>query len=210
MSGPLVSVLTGTWQRHDLLLEAIANVREQTYRPLEHVIVSDGPDRELRALITEATAGQEWDRRRVPITFVELGRNWSTVLPSSFAAAPVLAAQLLARGAYQTFLSDDERMTPDHIAGLVDALEEAGADFGYSQVSMHFAGRPDHPWIIGTDPPQCGQITNVLYRSDLLKRGTYPLGAGMTSDWTLYAAWMAAGAKHVFVPRVTFTHRADH
>jgi GT2 family glycosyltransferase len=44
MRRPLVSVITPTWQRHELLLEAIENVRQQTYRPIEHVIVSDGPD----------------------------------------------------------------------------------------------------------------------------------------------------------------------
>jgi glycosyltransferase involved in cell wall biosynthesis len=42
MKGKLVSVVTGTWHRHELLMEAIKNVRAQTYRPLEHVIVSDG------------------------------------------------------------------------------------------------------------------------------------------------------------------------
>ena len=69
---PLVSVVTGTWQRHDLLMEAIANVRSQTYPNIEHVIVSDGPD---QALVWElAQRGimpyLPMDGMRVPIRFV--------------------------------------------------------------------------------------------------------------------------------------------
>jgi len=203
---PLVSVITGTWQRHDLLMEAIQNVREQIYPHLEHVIVSDGPDERLRDLVAYVSM----QRPDVPIRFVELGRNLSTFVPDSFGAAPVLTGQMLARGEYQTWLADDERMAPDHIEGLVAACEESGADFAYSQCRMWWVGRPDHSWIIGTDPPQCGQITNTLHRATILKHGLYPFGAGMTSDWTLYETWIKAGARWAFVPRVTFSHRADH
>lgn len=214
MSRPLVSVITGTWQRHELLLEAIENVRAQTYRPLEHVIVSDGPDPRIDEIIQRAHTDHAYlaggSDRYVRIHFQQLGRNWTSVLPDSFAAAPVLAGQLLARGEYQTWLADDERADPDHIESLVDLLEESGADFAYSQVRMWLAGRPDYSWVIGSDPPLCGQITNTLYRSDLLKRGTYPLGAGMISDWALYQRWMQEGATWAFLPRVTFSHRADH
>lgn len=215
MSRPLVSVLTPTWQRHELVLEAIENVRQQTYRPLEHVIVSDGPDHELRRLsndwITQrVTAARDDGLDYPPVRFADLGRNWSSVLPDSFCAAPLVTAQLLARGDYQMFLADDERMEPDHIASLVDLLEEKTTDFAYSMVSMWFAGRPDHVWTIGAYPPMCGQITNALYRADLLKRGLYPFGMGMTSDWACIAQWINAGAKHAFLPRVTLSHRVDH
>ena len=201
-------MITGTWQRHSLLLEAIDNVRQQTYRPLEHVIVSDGEDVALRGL--EGPAATYPQRLDVPLRFAELGRQWSEFRPDSFAAAPLIAAQLLARGEYQTFLADDERMTPDHIESLVELLEQTGADFAYSKVSMSFVGRPDQTWVIGTDPPQCGQITNALYRSDILRHGLYPMGAGMTSDWSQFSLWQGKGARHAFLPRVTFSHVADH
>jgi hypothetical protein len=38
MTRKLVSVITGTWQRHELLAEAIENVHAQTYRPLAHMV----------------------------------------------------------------------------------------------------------------------------------------------------------------------------
>jgi len=216
MTRPLVSVITPTWQRTDLLLDAIANVREQTYRPLEHVIVSDGQDQTLRFLF-DMEDENRWkadgteDERWVPIRFVELGRNWSTYLPDSFCAAPVTVGMLTAHGDYQTWLADDERMDPEHIETLVDALEAAAADFAYARVRMHAVGQaPEHGYDIGTDPPRLGQITNALYRTTLLRYGLYPFGRGMTSDWACIERWMAAGATWAFVPRVTLTHRFDH
>lgn len=205
MDRKLVSVVTGTWQRHELLLEAIENVRAQTYRPLEHVIVSDGPDPELRAMIDADTEPD------VPIVYAECGRNWTTYLRNSRNAAPIMVAQLLARGEYLTWLADDERGTPDHIESLVNAMENAGADFAYSQTDCYWIGRPErqYRWIIGTDPPQCGQITNVLYRAKLLERGLTRLAADPCPDWDQISSWMKAGATWAYVPRVTFEHRCD-
>jgi GT2 family glycosyltransferase len=130
---PLVSVITPTWQRLDLLLEAMTNVRAQTYRPIEHVIVSDGLHPGLEWLVKQHAAYRA-PGDHVAVTFVDLGRNWSTYLPESFCAAPNVVGQLLARGEYQAFLADDERMEPDHIEALVDALEAEGADFAYGRV----------------------------------------------------------------------------
>lgn len=202
---PLVSVVTPTWRRHDDLLGLVSNLVRQTYRPLEHVVVSDGPDDEVADLLGHAATLTD-----VPIRFVDLGRNWSSVLPDSFCAAPLVVGQLVARGAYQMFASDDERFDPDHVASLTDALEAEGADFAYGRVRMWWAGRPEHVWEIGTPTPQCGQITNALYRSDLLAKGLYPFGAGMTSDWACISMWLGRGARAAFVDRATMSHRVDH
>lgn len=205
----LVSVVTGTYQRHELLLEAIENVRQQTYRPLEHVIVSDGPDEELR-LRLRAENDAPYSDPDIPIAYAECGRNWTSYLANSRNAAPMIVGQLLARGEYLTWLADDERMATDHIESLVDALELIEADFAYSQTEMYWLGHPDRRWVIGTDPPMGGQITNVLYRAKLLERGLTRLGAGGTADWDQIGRWVAGGARWAFVPRVTFEHRADH
>jgi len=188
--------------------------------------VSDGRDDELVAAMRRwgfvsamrlVEAGRNAGDVDVPIQTVHLGRNWSTFLPSSFCAAPTTVGMLVASGEYQTWLADDERMDPEHIASLVAALEETGADFAYSKVRMHAVGQaPEHGYDIGTDPPTLGQITNALWRVDLLQRvvavhGTlYPFGRGMTSDWACIQQWLEVGATWAFVPRVTLTHRYDH
>lgn len=211
MSRPLCSVITPTWQRRDLLVGLIENIRRQQYRPLEHVIVSDGPDPAIRELAWAERSSYAAGLHDVPIRFEELGRNWSSFLPESYCAAPNVVAQLLASGDYQMFSADDERFEPDHIRLLVDALEAEGADFAYSMCRFYRTGQePEHGYDIGLATPVVGHITNALYRADLLKRGLYQFNRGMTSDFATIDRWMQAGATWAFVPKVTMMHRADH
>jgi glycosyltransferase involved in cell wall biosynthesis len=222
----LVSVITGTHQRHDLLVGAIENVREQTYPSLEHVIVSDGPDPELRRKLND----YDWlgDRnlridellepiaavrqRYIPTLFAECGRHWSRFLAYSISAVPFQVAQWMARGDYLIWLADDERMTPEHIESLVDLLEATDSDFVYSRCECWFApGVRDDlgPMIVGTDPPRCGTVTNVLYRAELLDYAGFEPHVGSGTDWHQVEAWMAAGARWAMLGRVTFRHRVD-
>lgn len=218
MSRKLVSVITGTYNRHDLLLEAIENVRQQTYRPLEHVIVADGPDPEVARMVLERSYkptdmklfGLPVVEVDVPIRFAELGFHSSSLLRDSISAAPFMVAQLLARGDYQMWLADDERMlVPDHIEKLVDLLELYDADFAYPKVEMTWPNS-DRRAVIGTNPPQCGQFTHCLYRRDALAKGMlFRPEVGSGTDWDACARTMAAGARWAFLPEVTFTHRVD-
>lgn len=215
MTRKLVSVVTGTYQRHDLLLEAIENVRAQTYRPLEHVIVADGPDDTLRALMKEEITFRSCLglRERVPITFAELGFWSSGLFRDSISAAPFMVAQLLARGDYQMWLADDERMlVPDHIEKLVDLLELYDADFAYPKVKC-YREPPNLRWdgVIGTNPPQHGQFTHMLYRRDALDKGAlFRTHVGSGTDWDACSRLMSTpGVRWVFLPEVTLSHRVD-
>lgn len=216
---PLVSVCTPSWQRHDLLRDTMRHIREQTYPNLEHCIVIDGQDCEALEII-EAESRRKWRVdpeslstlaiSQIPTRYAELGRNWTTYLEHSRHAAPMMVAQLMASGEYLTWLADDERMDPDHIERLVNLLEETGADFVYSMTRMwHVKTGRERSWIIGTDPPRHGQITNVLYRATLIEKGLTRLGAGYAPDWDQIEQWIANGATWAFLPEVTFEHRAD-
>lgn len=220
MTRKLVSVVTGTYQRHELLRGAIENVRAQTYRPLEHVIVSDGPDDELDDLVTRAMFDQVEstpsgklipDERVVPITFQELGFWSSGLFRDSISAAPFMVAQLLARGEYQIWWADDERaLVPDHIERLVDMLEQYDADFVYPKVEMTWPDS-DRRAVIGQNPPRNGQFTHMLYRRDALDKGAlFRTHVGSGTDWDACARLMAVpGVRWAFLPEVTFTHRVD-
>lgn len=212
MSRKMVSVVTGTYNRHDLLLEAIENVRAQTYRPLEMVIVFDGPDPDGMAKILEVVKtnlGPE--DRRLGIRPVELGFWSSGLFTDSISAAPFMVAQLLARGDYQITLADDERfLDPDAIAKLVENLELYDADFAYSKVEITFLDAPGRKNVIGSNPPRCGTITQFLYRRDALDKGMlFRTHVGSGTDWDAVARTMATGARWVYVPELLATHRAD-
>lgn len=214
MSLPLLSVITPTWQRPELLAETVAHLREQTYRPMEHVIVSDGPDSAL-AREVKILQGEDVERpkaARVPIRFIQLGRNFTTEGPAnSFGIGAITAGLLLARGEYVAVHCDDERaLVPNHYSRLIALLESTGADFAYPLVRIWRNGDPDGPEtaIIGTDPPAYCQFTHYVARASLLKRampawGTHPV------DWSLCRAWMDAGARWAFLPELTFEHRLD-
>lgn len=207
----LVSVVTGTFNRHELLLDAIENVRAQTYPNIEHVIVSDGPDSEAQHVIdiAEERASRPLSRY-LPIIFQELGFHSSSLFRDSISAAPFMVAQLLARGDYQMWLADDERMlVPDHIEQLVNLLEQYDVDFAYPKVEMTWPNSTKRN-IIGTNPPQCGQFTHMLYRRDALDKGAlFRPHVGSGTDWDACARLMAGGARWVFNPHVTLTHQVD-
>jgi len=212
--------VTPTWGRHDLLMETIENVRRQTYRPLEHVIVSDGPDDALCDLIREQAyedAVDFWDgdgnptRERCPIRFVELGRRWTLEMDESYAAAAVIVAQFLARGDYQLLWADDERATPYYVEWLVKALELTGADFAYPRTAYYQWEDPTLALSIGCSPPRKGGITTALYRTSVFNKakGPYRTHTGRENDWDFFSRMMAGGASHVWVNRTLHTHRDD-
>lgn len=207
---PLISVVTGTRNRHEAVQNAVGEVRRQTYRPLEHIIVSDGPDGILRGRIHELKLQQVGAHGgRVPLKFVETGRVWSDELARSTSAVPFMVAQFLARGTLQMWLSDDEEMEPDHIEALYDLMEETHSDFVYSRAEWWVPGRPALNRVIGTVPPTPDQLTNVLYRTALLDYGHFRPGVGRGTDWDQVGRWIEAGASYDMLDRITFRHRAD-
>jgi hypothetical protein len=205
MERPLVSVITATRGRPDEAMACIDRVRAQSYRPLEHVMVSDGPDRALR-LFVEASGPSTGG---VSLVFQETGRVWSDELAYSPGAVPFMVAQFLASGTLQMWLSDDEEMDPDHIALLVDLLEETESDFVYSRAEWYCPSQPHLNRIIGTDPPTPDQLTNALYRTALLDYGKFETHVGRGTDWHQVSHWLAADARYAMLDRVTFRHRAD-
>lgn len=202
MSNPLISVITPTWQRHDLLYKAIRCLNEQLYDSLEHIIVSDGQDAELELLL------QTNDITKWPTYLYHLGHNWTGKLTAAHAAAPLLTGQLLAHGTYQIFMADDELFDIDHISSLYELLVKEGVDFTYSKCEVFWKYR-EGKRIIGEYPPRPGQITNFLYPISLLDKGLYRVGIGREGDWDLIERWLDRGATCAMLDRVTMGHRAD-
>jgi cellulose synthase/poly-beta-1,6-N-acetylglucosamine synthase-like glycosyltransferase len=207
---PLVSVVTPTWQRPELLAETIRHLREQDYPNIEHVVISDGEDGRLHW--SEVGPPRGVGRPNILMRHVSLGRNWSGLMPSSFGIAPLLVGYLMARGEYVMNWSDDDRaLTQSHISRLVDLLESSGADFAYPKVRIWRNGNPAGPETktIGTDPPMHSQITHMLFRASCLHRFGMPRWSSHPVDWSLVSDWMNAGATWAMLDDCTFSHRLD-
>jgi hypothetical protein len=197
----LVTIITGTWQRNGLLLEAIRNVRRQTHPEIEHLVVSDGLDPRLPDLLMGLPPSH------IPLRYLPLGRNTTGFFPNSHAIGPLIAGCFVASGDFIGYLPDDDRMEPTYIAKLVRKLEETGSGFAYSK-ARHQAGQ--HQTIIGTPDVRYGQVANFLHRAELLKVSMWRLGDGVANDWALIQRWVQAGVPHAFVNEILFTHHADH
>lgn len=185
----LVSVITPTWKRFSLLTgRCIPSVRAQTYTPVEHIIVSDGPDEELSGI-----AGTRFLAEHVPA-------------PNRGIRARRHGTDL-ATGELIAYLDDDNDWRPQHLGLLVRALAETGADFAYSQA---LCTEPHgYRWMIGWDPPRFAQIDTsmIVHRRELLDVANWQPADG-PADWDLVSRWVAAGATWVHVPVVTLDYYA--
>lgn len=192
----LVSVITPTWQRHDLLVSrCIPSVQAQTWPKVEHVIVSDGPDVALRQLLAD-----------LPVVYDELPTREDG--PHRWGSEPRNRGAAIAGGELIAYLDDDNAYRPEHLQALAEELlANPQADFAYSQMMTYPQER-----LIGAVPPTYGYIDTslLMHRADTLEKfGAWPESGQIehsdqhAPDWGVVARWLDRGAKWVHVPRVT-------
>jgi glycosyltransferase involved in cell wall biosynthesis len=199
----LISVITPTWRRHGLLLaRCMPSVYSQTHPKVEHVIVSDGPDRDLAELV----AGELWRRRldTRPVVYLQLPDHGDG--PVDYGSRARNHGLRYAAGDLIAYLDDDNEYRPEHLELLAAALQSSGADFGYSRMLRH----PNND-VIGHPTPVYGGIdTSILmHRRGVPEEfGWWPLpteieGDKHAPDWGVVSRWLDKGATWVHVPDVT-------
>jgi glycosyltransferase involved in cell wall biosynthesis len=187
--------VTPTWQRHRTVLErCVPSVVAQTYPCIEHVVVSDGPDLDLKLQMR-----LQWPH----VLYGEVGEHDTQARWGHWAR---LKGIEMSTGPYIAYLDDDNAFRPGHLESVVDAMESANADFGYSVGLYHPPGGSEYP--VGMEPPVYGQIDTslIVHKRELLgTAGTWEQSLP-TIDWDLVARWMGAGASWAFVPYVTMDY----
>ena len=214
---PLVSVITPTYSNNAVLSgRCIPSVVAQTYQPIEHIIVVDGPN-DLPETDTPT--------RRI----VHLGRNWHSFTPEgSWGSMARLVGSGLCRGDYIGYLDHDDELLPHHVADLVALLEETDSDFVFGKMTMM---RQGYTWpfdrVIGSAPPRFCHISqdSVIHKAELWhiansdpycrwNKAHLPAGeqihATYASDWDMIGRWMEASAKWAFLDKVTMIHHRDN
>lgn len=117
----LVSVIIPTYKRPDTLDRAIESVMNQTYTPIEIIVVDDNnPDTEGRKL-TEDCMKKYSENPNIKYVKHERNKNGS--------AARNTGAKV-SKGAYLAFLDDDDEYYPGKIEAQVHRLEELDENWG--------------------------------------------------------------------------------
>jgi glycosyltransferase involved in cell wall biosynthesis len=192
---PLVSVVTPTWRRPHLLINrCIPSVWAQTYSPLEHLIVIDGPDPDMRAQLYALDYNTHGSPER---RFVECGRNWGGVGHAARAAGAWLAA-----GEWIAYLDDDNGYLPGHIEAMVAEAERANVPL------VCTAWRTPDGATAGWAPPGTNRTdsSSFLHHRDLLKIASWQPEVGYAADGDLIDRWIAAGVSWSFLEEPTMVY----
>lgn len=120
---PTVSVVIPTYDRPEMLREAIESVLDQTYDPIELVVVDDGSPTSARSIV-ESLEGDAVFHRFDHNRGANVARNEGIRLSS---------------GEYVAFLDDDDRWEPQKLARQVAALE-ADDSLGVSYTGQRYSG----------------------------------------------------------------------
>jgi len=110
-TAPMVSVLVRTYNRPDLLSEALQSLAKQTFRDFETIVVNDGGDPAAKEV------AKSFGLRNVRYYYA----------PHQGNPAALNRALEMAHGKYVTILDDDDIFYPNHLQVHLDYLETEGA-----------------------------------------------------------------------------------
>jgi hypothetical protein len=130
---PLVSVIVPTYERPEMLREAVQSIVNQTFRDWEIVVVNDaGPDVEevLKPFRPGATIIQARHEAR---------SDRSTARNTGLG---------LARGKYIAYLDDDDIFYPNHLAFLLEALRTTDRKVAYSDACRAYQTKADGHYVV--------------------------------------------------------------
>lgn len=120
IEAPRVSIVVRTYNRPLFLERALRSVEAQTYPNIETIVVNDaGAD--VSALVERFTGAH---------LITQAQNDYRRVTNTGMRAA---------NGTYVARLDDDDAYFPDHIEGLVAALERTGLDFAYADAVVAYA-----------------------------------------------------------------------
>ena len=146
MRAPRVSVITATYNRSEVLRYAIESVLRQSFADFEMLVVGDGCTDDSAAVVA---------------AFHDERLRWHNLPENSGHQSAANNAGLeMARGEFVAYLGHDDIWAPGHLASLVSALENSGADIAYACTELIFP--PPSPLRVITGLNASGQFERDL------------------------------------------------
>lgn len=192
---PLVSILTNTKNRANLIPLCIESIRNQTYTNYEHII-ADGGDDETAAVVAS------YNDPHIKYIKVSEGGVY----------AQTKKAFEVSKGEYITFLDDDDEYLPEKIEKQVELITSLPEDYGFiygamtyydfqtkKQVDFHPADYSGENLLelSLTAPIICGMPT-LMFRREVFEKlgGSWIQNIGdPSSDWAMACKALRAGYK---------------
>ena len=133
MAKPLVSIITITLNRCDLIHKCIESIQKQTYKNYEHIIV-DGNSEDNTEAVVKAYNDPH-------IKYIKLSTRGPEV--------QMLAGSNMASGKYVTFLDDDDEYLPTKIEKQVELFEKEPAEVGlvYCWMTYYDTANNNQPYF---------------------------------------------------------------
>jgi len=183
---PLVTIITITRNRADLISRAISSILSQSYQNFEYIIVN-GASNDNTIEVVESFK----DNR---VKLVNLDSNLSTFQSFNI-------GYKISKGDYVTFLDDDDEYLPEKIRKQVELIETLSEEYGFVYCWMDYFDsktqskiREHHPKLRGyvanlvvEKPVVSGTPTFFFRRSCFEKLGGWKDNIGIISDWELAA-----------------------
>ncbi len=154
MNIPLISIITATYNRSNVLRYAIECVRQQTLTDWELIVVSDAS--------TDDTADVVDSFGDSRIRFVELERNHGEQ------SGPNNIGLGLARGQFVAFVNHDDLWMPNHLEASYACLMETGADLVFGVGVLIKSAT--NIGLVGQLPPEGFKPINFIPASGWLLR----------------------------------------
>ena len=210
----LVSIIIPTYRRlHELQL-AVQSALDQTYENIEVIVVSDGPDPEIRVAL---------EHSHPKLSYYELEVN------SGPAEARNRGVQL-SHGAWLTFLDDDDLMLPEKVEHQMRLAQKETPNTMISCRTIYRHNGKDDIWPARPIGPAEDVGDYILIRPSLLGRpGVLPVQSLLIhrslmqavpftthkdhEDWAwLLEIWHGAGARIKFLwePLVVYNIETEH
>ena len=188
--GPLISVVTPTYKRADLLRSAIWSADKQDYANLEIIVIGDNCP-----VINEGIP----PARNVRVINLPTNHGAGGAAPRNYGIA-------LAAGRWIAYLDDDNEWLPNHVSSVYEAIRTspvANVTFGFSSMSVE-----------GKDlefrRPEKGGIDTscVIHHKDLVTKYGWWKDRSETyaHDWELFNRWVSGNEKWVCTGKPTLLY----
>lgn len=137
---PVVSVIVPTFNRAGLIIDAVNSVFEQSYRPIELIVVDDGSIDETRSLISQWVSMIENSPHSEGFSFI-YERKENAGAPSARNLGFKISS-----GDYIQYLDSDDVLRPEKISNAISTfLMNPGIDLVYSKGEIADIDKIDAP-----------------------------------------------------------------